>query len=539
MSEKPINILLIEDNPSDARIVREFLKEIPGSLGHLEWVSSLQKGLQNLSEFEFHLVLLDLSLPDSKGLQTLRKIFAQDPHIPIVVLTGNNDELLAVKAVQEGAQDYLVKGDMSARLLSMSVRYAIERQHSREELKRKNEELAKTLNQLEQRVQERTAQLTTANNELKHAVEELTASEVRFRGTFEQAAVGIAHISLDGQILRINKRYCNIMGYTCEEMLKKTSQEITFPDDTNIDVEQHNQLLEGKIQTYSMEKRYLHKNSDLFWVNLTVSLMRDTNNSPIYFINVVEDITTRKEAEDKLGQTIEALIRSNAELEQFAYVASHDLQEPLRMVSSFVQLLADRYKGKLDAEAEKYIKIALDGASHMQNLIQDLLMFSRVTSRGQMFQNVNVDDVLNQVLNDLSVSIQESHSVISIDHMPTVYADPTQLGQVFQNLISNAIKFRGEQPPNIHIGARQQTGEWIFSIADNGIGIDKKYFDKLFVIFRRIQPRGKYPGTGIGLATCKKIVERHGGRIWVESELGKGSTFFFSITGATKMDEKT
>ncbi len=199
------------------------------------------------------------------------------------------------------------------------------------------------------------------------------------------------------------------------------------------------------------------------------------------------------------------------------------------MVSSFVQLLAQRYSGKLDADANKFINIAVDSASRMQNLINDLLRFSRVATRALPFEKVDSRNVLVQVLKDLSVSIQETKARISVGSLPTVFADPVQLGQVFQNLISNAIKFRSAEVTEIQVDARQEKEEWIFSVKDNGIGIESKYFDKIFIIFRRLHSRDKYPGTGIGLATCKKIVERHGGRIWVESGPGNGSTFFFSI----------
>jgi light-regulated signal transduction histidine kinase (bacteriophytochrome) len=223
------------------------------------------------------------------------------------------------------------------------------------------------------------------------------------------------------------------------------------------------------------------------------------------------------------------LERSNTELEQFAYVASHDLQEPLRMVTSYLQLLQRRYQGKFDDKADKYIYFAVDGASRMQVLINDLLEFSRVTTRANEHEPTDCEFILNQVLSGLELYIKENGAIVSHDPLPEIMADNTQLTQVFQNLIANGIKFHGEEAPKIHISAEKKASEWLFSVKDNGIGIDPQYSEKIFEVFKRLHKKEEYPGTGIGLAVCKKIVERHGGRIWVESELGKGSTFYFTL----------
>ncbi|MEA1905911.1 MAG: ATP-binding protein [Euryarchaeota archaeon] len=242
-----------------------------------------------------------------------------------------------------------------------------------------------------------------------------------------------------------------------------------------------------------------------------------------------EQITRRETAEGELKRTVTDLRRSNAELEQFAYVASHDLQEPLRMVSSYMQLLSRRYVGKLDSDADDFIGFAVDGAKRMQVLINDLLVYSRVGTRGKPFEPTNCEDVLNQVLSNLEVAIDESGAVFTHDLLPTVAADASQLTQLFQNLIGNAIKFHGDDPPLVHVAAERKGDEWEFSVTDNGIGIEPEYFERIFVIFQRLHGREEYSGTGIGLAVCKKIVERHGGRMWVESEQGRGATFCFTI----------
>jgi light-regulated signal transduction histidine kinase (bacteriophytochrome) len=242
-----------------------------------------------------------------------------------------------------------------------------------------------------------------------------------------------------------------------------------------------------------------------------------------------EEIAERKQVEKRLKQSLEELARSNTDLEQFAYVASHDLQEPLRMVTGYTQLLARRYKGHLDADADEFIAYAVDGATRMQRLLNDLLAYSRVSTRGADFQSTDCEEVLAQTLTNLKVMMEESEAVVTHDPLPTVIADEVQLGQLFQNLIGNALKFHGAEPPRVHVSVVQQDREWVFSVCDNGIGIDPAYVERIFVIFQRLHSQQQYPGTGIGLAICKKIVERHGGRIWVESEPGKGATFYFTL----------
>jgi len=250
-------------------------------------------------------------------------------------------------------------------------------------------------------------------------------------------------------------------------------------------------------------------------------------------LNILDDLEESKkgleEERDKLAALKNDLERSNQELEQFAYVASHDLQEPIRMVASYTQLLERQYNDLLDDKGRKYIFFATDGAKRMQQLIDDLLTFSRVGTRGKEFAMVNSSEACKQAIANLDIAIKESASEITVDELPIVYGDDVQLLQLFQNLIGNAIKYRGDKNPKIHIGSEEKEKEWLFSVSDNGIGIDEKYKDRIFIIFQRLHTKKEYNGTGIGLAVCKKIVERHGGHIWIKSQSEEGTTFYFTI----------
>lgn len=241
------------------------------------------------------------------------------------------------------------------------------------------------------------------------------------------------------------------------------------------------------------------------------------------------DITEMKETQMMLARQAQELARSNAELQQFAYAASHDLQEPLRMVASYTQLLSKRYKGKLDTTADEFIAYAQDGAVRMHDLISGLLVYARVSTQGREFQPEDCAGVLANALANLRMAVEESGAEVSYDPLPVVRADGPQMVSVFQNLIGNAIKFRGGRTPHVHVSARESGADWLFSVRDNGIGIDAKDFERIFIIFQRLHARDEYPGTGMGLAICRKTIERHGGRIWVESARGEGTTFFFTL----------
>jgi chemotaxis family two-component system sensor kinase Cph1 len=272
-----------------------------------------------------------------------------------------------------------------------------------------------------------------------------------------------------------------------------------------------------------------HSRGSLFpaWVN--ISAVKDEADNVTHFIVEFSDISAYQAAQEALSKRTEELARSNRELEQFAYVASHDLQEPLRMVASFTQLLSRRYRGKLDADADEFIHYAVDGATRMQTLINDLLAYSRIGSRTKPFESVDLATVLQRALANLRVAIEESQAKIDYDELPHTHGDMTQLTQLFQNLIGNAVKFRGELPPEIGIKVSDADKYWRISVQDNGIGIAPEFFERIFVIFQRLHNKEDYPGTGIGLSICKKIIERHGGQIEVKSERGQGAAFIFTL----------
>ncbi|MBI3903395.1 MAG: PAS domain S-box protein [Nitrosomonadales bacterium] len=288
---------------------------------------------------------------------------------------------------------------------------------------------------------------------------------------------------------------------------------------------------------YEIETWIRRKDGSEFPAELTLSAVRSDADMITHHVLEFSDITEFRQAREELIRRTRELSRSNQELEQFAYVASHDLQEPLRMVASYTQLIAQRYKGKLDTDADEFIAYAVDGATRMQAIINDLLALSRVSTRDTGFSRVDSRVALDKALANLRLVITESGAEIVCTSLPALDADGSQLTQLFQNLIANALKFRGAMSPRIEISAEHRGEEWVFQVRDNGIGIAQEHFERIFLMFQRLHGKREYPGTGIGLTICKKIVERHNGRIWIESEPGKGTTFYFAIPTTLSQQE--
>ena len=344
---------------------------------------------------------------------------------------------------------------------------------------------------------------------------------------FQSNIEGVIITDIRRQILHVNNKVAIIAGYRNENLIGQPVTLLLPAQEREVFISHWQDIKQG--EPWQGEANLQHCQGKLFpaWIN--ISGVKDETGIVTHFIVEFSDISAYRTAQEALAQRTEELARSNKELEQFAYVASHDLQEPLRMVASFTQLLARRYRGKLDADADEFIHYAVDGATRMQTLINDLLSYSRIGARNKPFESVNLNSVLQRALDNLHVAIEESHAKIVHDELPNTQGDITQLTQLFQNLIGNAIKFRGELPPEIRIKVSDADKYWRFEVRDNGIGIAPEFFDRIFVIFQRLHSKEEYPGTGIGLSICRKIVERHGGQIEVKSERGQGTAFIFTL----------
>jgi PAS domain S-box-containing protein len=367
-------------------------------------------------------------------------------------------------------------------------------------------------------------------SERVRAEKSLKSSEVRFRVLAETANDAIVSADRRGNIIYFNRAAELIFGYRAREVSGAPLMILMaerFRDAHQQAIARFLATKEERVVGKTVELVGQHKDGREFPIELSLTSWKAGEET--FFTGIIRDITERKRTQDALAEKADELEHSNQELQQFAYVASHDLQEPLRMITGYTQLLARRYQGKLDQDADEYINYAVDGAKRMQTLISDLLTYSRVGTRGKLFAAADCEAILKTTLTNLQIAIQESGAVVTHDGLPTVACDGGQIGQLLQNLIGNGIKYRNSRAPEIHVGCKPEDGHWLFWVKDNGIGIDPQYAERIFVIFQRLHTREEYPGTGIGLAVCKKIVERHGGRIWIQSELGKGSTFFFTL----------
>jgi PAS domain S-box-containing protein len=376
----------------------------------------------------------------------------------------------------------------------------------------------------------------TAMRETEAQIESMARAAQHREAFFAMSLDMLCIADIDGYFRQLNPAWSRL-GWSFEELCGRPFLEFVHPDDVAATLEVMGKLTTSDYSTVEFENRYRCRDGTYRWLLWTSRTSYDAAHPDdrLYYA-VAHDITERKAREEQLRLQSEKLARSNADLEQFAHIASHDLQEPLRMVTSYVRLLEKRYKGHLDAQADKYIHYAVDGALRMHALINDLLAYSRVNSEGLELVPVDSGTVLARALDDLRVVIEDSGARLAIGELPVVLADAGQIRQVFQNLVGNAVKFtaRGEAP-QVGIAAVPEPGapETVrFTVADRGIGIEPHHFQRIFEIFQRLHGRGEYPGTGIGLAVCQKIVQRHGGRIWVESEVGRGTAFHFTLQRA-------
>lgn len=377
-------------------------------------------------------------------------------------------------------------------------------------------------------------ELEIQNEDLRRTQIELEESRNRYSNLYDFSPVGYFTFDKNGLIIEVNLTGANKLGIERQFLIKQPFSIYITPDNRNMFYKHIRDVFRnGSRQTCELE--LVEKSGNKFYAQL-----ESLADGPSLFRTAISDITENKKAQEVLrkahdeleimvNERTAELAHSNAELEQFAYIASHHLQEPLRTISSFTQLLAMRYKDKIDKEADKFIYHIVDGASRMQRMIEDMLEYSRVDVTKKTFEPTDFEDVFMQVMTNLKIAIEQNGAIVAHDPLPVVMADETQMIQLFQNLLSNAIKFRGKDAPHIHVSALKKGNDWVFSVKDNGIGISPKFFGHIFQLFQRNHSRSEYSGTGIGLAICRKIVERHGGNIWVESEVGKGSTFYFTV----------
>ena len=359
-------------------------------------------------------------------------------------------------------------------------------------------------------------------------------AEMRFRNLLESAPDAMVIVNAEGWVELANLQMEKLFGYTRTEVVGQPV-DLLVPQNLSADPRSGHSgngawfadFPRTREASAELELTAIRKDGAEFPVAISLSPLEGPEGTSV--TAAIRDITERKLAAEQLAEKMTELRHSNEALEQFAHIASHDLQEPLRMVASYVQLLSRRYKGKLDADADEFIAYAVDGAQRMKRLIEDLLLYSRAGKGGPPVHEMPSEGALREALNNLHTLIEEHHALITYDALPRVKAADSQLVQLFQNLVGNAIKYRGEKTPEIHVSAQAGQKEWVFSVSDNGIGIEPRFYERVFEIFQRLHGRGEYEGTGIGLAICKRILQQQGGRIWVESEVGRGSVFHFAL----------
>jgi len=501
----PIRIPLVADNPGDARLLRESLTEVDSGPFNLIHVSTLSAGLERL--------LRRLS-------ENLLVQFSVASFVVMAVIAMGLAIVLSNKIRSDAIGDLVDEtvGVSSSRLLAAITPADLETPMTGERYDKFHEFVQKSI------VSERTARVKVwlqdgtviYSDDFEGVGEKFPPKENLLRALSGETVADIK-IPMDAE----NTRERNL------GTLMEVYTPIIFPGSPEP---------VGALEIYQYYEPTAQRINDLkLWVFGAIGIGFGVLYGGLVSIvwkgwhTITRQRTDRNHAEVALRQYAEDLARSNAELQQFAYIASHDLQEPLRMVSSYTQLLRRRYKGKLDAEADEFIEFAVDGALRMQNLINDLLLYSRVGTDAIALEPIDFNVPLNRAVFNLQATIRESQALVTHSPLPTVRADASQLTQVLQNLIGNAIKFHGEDPPRIHVSTQLEDHRWVFSVADNGLGIEPQYAERIFAIFQRLHTRDQYSGTGIGLAVCKKVVERHGGRIWMKSEPGKGTTFYFTI----------
>ncbi|MCK5545224.1 MAG: PAS domain S-box protein [Desulfobulbaceae bacterium] len=480
---KIIRVLLIEDNPGDARLFREMLVETRRIPFDLEWVDRLSTGLKRLDDGDIDCVLLDLSLPDTQGLDTFATTHAKAPQVPIIVLTGLDDERVALEAVRMGAQDFLVKEEVDGNLLLHAIRYAVERMRAEKALRK---------------------------------------SEEKFRLAFENAGDAIFWADPEtGLITKCNKAAETLLDKNRDEIIGQCQTTIHPPDKT----EYYAKIFKKHIKTkgaVDQEAEVITKYGKIIPVRVTASVTMV--GEKLLIQGIFRDISERKQAEEELRKI-------NQELENFVHVVSHDLKTSIITVQGFSARLLKNYQEKLGKRGRLYLEQIKTSAYRMETFVFNLLALSRAGLTVSAFKNASSLEIVKKVTSDLGDRLKENGTeLIVADNLPTIYCDGERIYQVFQNLLVNAIKYMGDaKSPAIEIGYQDKGDLHQFYVRDNGIGIDPKYHKKIFETFRRLKETKDQEGTGLGLAIIEKIINSHGGKVWVESEKGKGATFYFTL----------
>lgn len=517
-AERRVKILLVDDTPENLVSLEAALS---GLGEELVMANSGKEALHHVLNDDFAAILLDVRMPDMDGFETAELIRSRprSRQIPILFLTGYRNEEHLFRGYNLGAVDFLFK-PIVPEILRSKVAVFVELSRS----KRKLVEQAEVL---------------------RRQAAVLQKAELKFRSLFEAAPDAMVMCRADGEIIMVNSQTevlfarprDQIKGHNIRDLVPGWHYRVRpgWQDGSQT----IGQAMEGGVELLAFRA-----DGGAFPVEISFSPSQTEDGLAV--ISAIRDISERKKAEEqirRLNASLEErvlvrtqeLMRSNEELQQFAYVASHDLQEPLRTVSVYAQLLARRYRGQLQGDADQFIGFIVENAGRMERMVHDLLDFSRVDGRGTDFFNwVACENVLADAVSNIHSLIQESGAVVTHDPLPFVIGDPVQLSRLFQNLLVNSIKYRSEELPGIHVSAAASGDDWLISVRDNGIGIEPQYAEKIFGIFRSLRPQDKASGSGMGLAICRKIVGRHEGRIWVESELGRGATFYFTLPNRKK-----
>ncbi len=492
------SILIVDDREDKLLAIESCLEELDENIVRAR---SGAEALRILLRQEFAVILLDVSMPVMDGFETASLIRQRKnlEKTPIIFVTSvNTNDTHVTRGYSLGAVDYIFAPVVPEVLRAKVSAFA--------DLFRKNRDNQRQGEWL-----------------LAEAQRRATVFETRLRGVLDRLNVGVFRCAPDGKIVEMNPAFRRLIGLRAWD----PAVAIYLQDFLPATESPAPAALPEQLKSLERDIQLRRCDGGRTWVSL--SWMDSVDDAGEFIDGLVEDISERKSVEEALMRKAQELARSNDNLEQFAYLASHDLKEPLRGISSFSSLLASHYRGKLDANADEYIDFIVSSAKRMHALINDLLAFARIRRSETNFESANCAELLDQALFSLNAAIEESGATVRHDSLPTIKCDKTLIRQLFQNLISNALKFRGVEKPLIHVSARATADSWEFSVHDNGIGIAPEYQEQIFGIFKRLHRSEQYPGTGMGLAFCRKIVQIHGGSIWVTSEKGKGSTFHFQL----------